>query len=152
MWIVWLILAGFFFFIEILTVGFLIFWLGLGALLAMAISFLTDNLFIQIGLFVISSTIFIIFTKPLLKKFLKTEEIKTNTSGLVGKKAIVIEDIDNIQGKGKAKIGGEVWTVKTYDDTEKIVKDTEVEILGVTGVKLLVTANKSKYYIKEEMK
>ena len=44
MWGFWLIAAGIFFIVEIATVGFLIFWLGIGALFAMATSFLTDNI------------------------------------------------------------------------------------------------------------
>ena len=42
MWYIWLIAAGIFFIVEIATIGFLIFWLGIGALLAMIASFFTD--------------------------------------------------------------------------------------------------------------
>ena len=68
MWYVWLILAGIFMIGEIITNGFLIFWLGLGALLAMLVSFFTDSLVIQIAVFAGTSTLFILFTKPLLQK------------------------------------------------------------------------------------
>ena len=47
MWIFWLIVAGVFFIGEIATVGFLIFWLGIGALAAMCISFFTANIVVQ---------------------------------------------------------------------------------------------------------
>ena len=39
MWIFWLIAAGIFFIIEMATIGFLVFWLGIGALLAMVTAF-----------------------------------------------------------------------------------------------------------------
>ena len=71
MWGVWLIAAGIFFIIEIATVGFLIFWLGIGALLAMIVSFFTSNIIIQTAVFVISSTILIFATKPLVNKITK---------------------------------------------------------------------------------
>ena len=64
MWIFWLIAAGIFFIIEIATVGFLIFWLGIGALLAMITSLFTDNIIIQTAVFVISSAVLIPLTKP----------------------------------------------------------------------------------------
>ena len=54
MWYVWLILAGVFFIAEIMTAGFLIFWLGLGSTCAMLVSFITDNLVIQTAVFVVS--------------------------------------------------------------------------------------------------
>ena len=43
MWQVWLIIAGLFFIGEIATVGFLIFWFGIGALIAMVVSLFTSN-------------------------------------------------------------------------------------------------------------
>lgn len=69
MWQVWLIIAGLFFVGEIATVGFLIFWFGIGALIAMIVSFFTSNIIIQTTIFVISSTILIFATKPFVKKF-----------------------------------------------------------------------------------
>ena len=54
MWLIWLIAAGIFFIVEIATVGFLIFWLGIGSLLAMIVSFFTDNIIIQTAVFVFS--------------------------------------------------------------------------------------------------
>ena len=55
MWQIWLIIAGVCLIAEIITVGFLIFWLAIGALLAMVVSFFTDNIIIQTAVFVISS-------------------------------------------------------------------------------------------------
>ena len=74
MWIFWLIAAGIFFVIEIATVGFLIFWLGIGALLAMITSFFTDNLIIQTTVFVVSSSLLIPLTKPLVDKLTKNKK------------------------------------------------------------------------------
>ena len=71
MWIIWLILCGVFLVIEIFTVSFLMLWPGIGAFLAFITSLFTDNFAIQIAVFVISSTLMIIFTKPLVKKLFK---------------------------------------------------------------------------------
>ena len=40
MWQFWLIASGIFFIVEIITVGFLVFWLGIAALITMCVSFL----------------------------------------------------------------------------------------------------------------
>lgn len=137
MWITWLVVAGFFFILEMITTGFLVFWLGVGALLSMILSFFVDNLVLQIGLFVVSSIIMIVLTKPLVKKFLDKKTVITNAFSLIGQKGIVVEDIDSIQSKGKVKANGEIWSAKT-SETEVITKDTEVEIIEITGVKLVV--------------
>ena len=138
MWIFWLIAAGVFFIIEMATIGFLVFWLGIGALLAMVTSFITDSIFIQALVFVVTSTLLLIFTRPLVDKFIKTpKELKTNAYSIIGKKAIVISKINNIEGIGQIKIDGEVWSAKSFDD-EDIPEDTEVEITEIDGVKAVV--------------
>ena len=124
MWVFWLIAAGVFFIIEMATIGFLVFWLGIGALLAMVTSFVTDSIFIQALVFVITSTLLLIFTRPLVNKFIKTpKELKTNAYSIIGKKAIVISKINNVEGVGQIKIDGDVWSAKSFND-EDIPEDT----------------------------
>lgn len=138
MWVFWLIAAGIFFIIEMATIGFLIFWLGIGALLAMLTSFITDSILIQSVVFVVSSTLLLIFTRPLVDKFIKTpKEIKTNAYSIIGKKGIVITQINNIEGNGQIKIDGDIWSAKSYTD-EDIPVNTEVEIVEIDGVKAVV--------------
>lgn len=137
MWQIWLIAAGVFFIIEIFTVGFLIFWLGVGSLIAMLVSFFTDSVITQTAVFVISSGLLIFATKPLAKKFSKKDTVPTNVYSIVGKKAIVIEDIDWATGKGLIKSEGEVWSAKTKEQIN-IPKGTEVEIESIEGVKAFV--------------
>ena len=138
MWIFWLIAAGIFFVIEIATVGFLIFWLGIGALLAMITSFFTDNLIIQTAVFVVSSALLIPLTKPFVDKITKSKkEVKTNSYSLINKKGIVTVDINPTQGTGLVKVNGETWSAKTEDESI-IIKNTEVEVLAIDGVKLVV--------------
>ena len=104
MWIFWLIIAGIFFIGEMITTGFLIFWLGIGALLALSISFLTANLFIQTAAFVFASIILILATKPLTDKLSKKDTVPTNVYTLTGKKGIVIEEINPTEEKDKLKL------------------------------------------------
>ena len=135
MWYIWLILSGIFMIAEIITVGFLIFWLGIGALIAMLVSFITDNVIIQTAVFVISSTLLIFCTRPFVKKLTKKDkDVVTNAFAIVGKKALVIKDINPTLGSGQ------VWSAKCEDDTI-IAQGTEVYILKIEGVKAVVTAN-----------
>ena len=138
MWVFWLIAAGIFFIIEMATIGFLVFWLGIGAILAMVTSFITDSILIQSLVFVITSTLLLIFTRPLVDKFIKVpKEIKTNAYSIIGKKGIVISKINNIEGTGQIKIGGEVWSAKSFEN-EDIPENTEIEIVEIDGVKAVV--------------
>ena len=137
MWQFWLIVAGLFFVGEIFTLGFLIFWFGIGALFAMIVSFFTTNIIIQTTLFLITSTIFILATKPLVKKFVDVKKTNTNVFSIIGKKALVIKDIDPIHSSGQIKLNGEVWSAETEND-EIIKEGSEVEVLKINGVKAIV--------------
>ena len=139
MWQIWLIIAGVCLVIEIITVGFLVFWLAIGALLAMLTSFFTDNLIIQTAVFVISSGLLIFATKPFVKKFMDNKKsVKTNVYSVVGKVGIVTSDINSIDGSGQVKVNGEVWSEKKKNDAN-IAKGTEVQVKEINGVKAVVT-------------
>ena len=137
MWQFWLIAAGVFFIAEIFTVGFLIFWLGVAALITMIVSFFTSNIIIQTSVFVISSALLLFLTKPLVKKVSKEDTVPTNVFAIIGKTAVVIKDINCIEGTGQIKVNGEVWSAEGINGKD-IPKDSEVEIVEIRGVKAIV--------------
>lgn len=143
MWKFWLVICGICLAIEAVTVGFLVFWFAVGAILALITSFITDSIVIQSAVFVISSTCLMFLTKPVVDKYMKkNKDTSTNAFSIIGKEALVIEDIDTINGKGQIKIGGEVWSAKAEDNLV-IPKESKVEILSIDGVKVLVKPIKS---------
>ena len=140
MWQFWLIASGIFFVAEIITTGFLVFWLGIAGLITMCVSFFTDNLMIQATIFVILSAVLILATKPFVMKFVNKKEDtgKTNAFSIIGKKAIVIKDIDSINGVGQIKVDGEVWSAEGINGSN-IEKGTEVEVTEIDGVRAIVS-------------
>ena len=139
MWQIWLIISGVCFIAEIITVGFLIFWLAIGALFAMIVSFFSDNVIIQTTVFVISSTVLIFATKPFVKKFAKGKSnFKSNVYSIIGDTGIVTKKIDSIESTGQVKVNGELWSAVGKDDID-IEKGTEVKIVEIKGVKAVVT-------------
>lgn len=139
MWQFWLIASGIFFIAEIITTGFLVFWLGIAGLITMCISFFTDNLMIQASVFVILSAVLILATKPFVNKFVNKKETteKTNAFSIIGKTAIVIKDIDSINGVGQIKVDGEVWSAEGINGSN-IEKGTKVEVKEIDGVRAIV--------------
>lgn len=139
MWYIWLILIGIFAVAEIITPGFLVIWLSAGSFCGMITSFITDNVIIQTTVFVISSAIFIFFTRPLAKKLTKKDkDVVTNAFAIVGKKAIVLKEINPTLGVGQIKVDGQVWSAKCEGE-EVIPEGTEVLILAIDGVKAVVS-------------
>ena len=138
MWYVWLILAGIFVIGEVLTSGFLIFWFSLGSLIAMVVSFFIPDVIVQTTVFLISSVILILATKPLVKKFANIDTVKTNAQSIIGKKGLVTKDINSIKATGQVKIDGELWSAVGLNDMD-ISKSTEVKVIEIKGVKVIVT-------------
>ena len=137
MWQIWLILSGIFVVIEAVTVGFLFFWFAVGALIALVSSLFISNVLYQAYIFLISSSLLIIFTKPLVSKFKNVPDVKTNAFSIVDKVGKVTVDIDPINGKGQVKVNGDTWSAKSIND-EPIPVGTEVIIERIDGVKVLV--------------
>ena len=115
MWLVWLVIAGVLFVGEILTAGFLLLWFAIAAVVAMLVSFLTTNLFIQILVFVVISILLLIFTRPLLSKYTKSDNTVTNSNAIIGKTALVTEEISLLNSTGQINVDGEIWSAKTMD-------------------------------------
>lgn len=138
MWQVWLIISGVFFILEMITVGFLVFWFGIGALFAMVASFFTSNIIIQTTVFLISSTLLLFLTKPLVKKVSHSDKMQTNAYSIIGKKGIVTREINVQKGIGQVKIGTETWSAKPMDETNPIPEGTQVEVVQINGVKVVV--------------
>ena len=131
MWQVWLVVSGICFIVEIITVGFLFFWFGIGALIAMIFSLFTSKIFIQ-------STILLFLTKPFVKKFLnKDSQTITGTFSIIGQTAIVTKEINTAMAQGQVRVNGEIWSAKTANN-EIIPVGTNVKVLGISGVKVVV--------------
>lgn len=57
---------------------------------------------------------------------------------MIGKQALVLEDVDTLHNKGLVEVNGLEWSAKTEEPTGIIVKNTVVTIEGIQGVKLIV--------------
>ncbi len=136
-WAIWLVLCGIFLIAEIFTVSFLLFWPGIGAFLAFIAYLLGFELSVQIAVFVISTALMLIFMKPIVKKLFKSRDTPMNSSAMIGKHAIVIKEINNLESTGQVKVNGELWSA--ISDTGDIIEENSaVEILSLEGVKLKV--------------
>ena len=140
MWYIWLIAAGVFFIAEIITFWFMIFWLGIAALIVCLLSLVIHNIFIQMAVFVVLSTLLLFLTRPFVEKFVikKDEKTITNAFSIIGKEAKVIKAMDPVTKLGQVKIGQETWTAR--DTNEKLLQEGDVvKVKAIDGVKAIVS-------------
>ena len=133
----WMVLTVLLATVEALTVQLVCIWLACGSLTAMICAALNLNITVQIVAFIIASTILLICTRPLVKRLMKNSTEKTNVDAIIGKTAVVTDDIDNLKENGTVKLGGVIWTARSADNTV-INKDSVVTIEKVEGVKVYV--------------
>ncbi len=140
--IVWLVVLVLMLAVEIATMGLTTIWFAGGALIAFLMSLCHAPVIAQIIVFLIVSLILLIFTRPVAMKYFNKDRVKTNVEDIAGKQAIVVEEIDNIRGKGRATLGGQEWTARSTQEGTVISVGTIVTVKEVQGVKLIVEANK----------
>ena len=135
--IFWLIVVVVMAVIEIITLGLRTIWFAGGALASFAASLLGANLLVQSILFVTVSVVLLAVTRPLAVEFFNKGRTKTNAESLIGKTAVVQQEIDNLKAAGMVTVDGQEWSARSKDDSV-IPAETRVEILEISGVKLLV--------------
>lgn len=118
----------------------MIFWLGIAALVVCILSLFIHSLFAQVAIFVILSSLLLIFTRPFIEKFVikKEEKVVTNAFSVIGKEGKVVKNMDPVTKLGQVKVGNETWTAKTENDTLLSEGDT-IRVDSIEGVKAIVS-------------
>lgn len=138
-WQIWLIIAGFCLILEIATVGFLLFWFAVAALITCVLSLFISNVIVQTAIFVLLSAVLVFLTRPLANKLNKKDNTITNANSVIGKEAVVTKEISSGIGSiGQVKIGGDVWSAICIQNNDSIPAGTKVSIIKIDGVKLIV--------------
>ena len=136
--LVWLIVAFIFAVIEAFTLGLTTIWFAGGAVAAVVAALLGASVPVQVVLFVVVSILLLVLTRPwAVKHFKKTLE-STNIDAVIGKEALVTQDIGPFSA-GEAKLNGLTWVAVATDKNKTISAGTAVRVDAVEGVKLIVT-------------
>ena len=139
--ILWLIVFAILIVIEFITMGLTTIWFACGSILACIAAAFGLPIWIQIALFIIVSGVLLFFTRPVAMKYFNRSRTRTNVESMIGKQAVVISDIDNIQGIGQVKVAGMDWTARSFNG-EPISAGTVTIVKAVEGVKLIVEEEK----------
>ena len=142
MTVFWLVVLVVLVVIELLTMGLTTVWFAGGALMATIAALFHAPLALQIILFLLVSALLLFFTRPLAVKYFNRDRVRTNAESLVGRQAIVISEIDNLQGIGQVNVGGMEWSARTRVDGVKLPVGTVATVLAINGVKLVVEERK----------
>lgn len=120
--------------LEFATSDMVAIWFTLAAIPSFILALLKVDQVIQIVVFMVIAIILLVLTRPLVMKYFKTNEIKSNVDAIVGQTAVVVKEItpDTI---GRVKIRAVEWSAISK---ETIAINEHVRILDVEGVKVIV--------------
>jgi membrane protein implicated in regulation of membrane protease activity len=130
--------------IEITTLGLTTIWFAGGAMVAFVLAMIKVPFLVQLFAFLIVSVILLIFTRPIAVKYFNKDRVKTNIESMIGRQAIVVSPIDNLEGVGRITVGGQEWSARTVEDGITLQVGTVVIIKEVNGVKLIVEERKEE--------
>lgn len=137
-WVWWMIAAGVLAIGEIFTLSFFLGPISIAAVCAAAVALVGAGLGIQWIVFIAVSLASLAVLRPIAKRHLTTPaRIRTGTAALVGTRALVLERV-NGEG-GQVKIGGEIWSARSYDEDEILEPGTRVDVMEIKGATALVS-------------
>jgi membrane protein implicated in regulation of membrane protease activity len=136
-WIIWLIIAAVLGAVEIFTVTLAFGLVAFGALVAAVAGAAGGDLAVQFGAFVVASAVGLGVARPLAMRHVRQPPLlRTGVAALVGRTAVVIEEVT--ADSGRVRIGADLWSSRSYDETLVIPAGTRVDVLQIEGATALV--------------
>lgn len=136
--IIWLGLVIVLLAVEIATVNLTTIWFAGGAIVAFISTFYGASAAVQRTLFVGISLVLLVVTRPIVVRYVKGAKPKTNADSLIGRMAVVTQEIDNLNQSGEVMIADISWTARSKDENIRIAAGSKVRICAIEGVKLIV--------------
>ncbi|HVD56103.1 MAG TPA: NfeD family protein [Thermoleophilaceae bacterium] len=137
-WVWWMIAAGVLAVGEIFTLSFFLGPIAVAAVAAAIVSLVGAGMGIQWIVFIAVSLASLAVLRPIARRHLRTPgQIRTGTAALVGSRAVVLDRVDG--DGGQVKIGGEVWSARSFDEDHVFEEGARVEVLQIKGATALVS-------------
>ncbi len=137
-WVFWLIAAVALAIGEITTLGFFLAPFAIGALVATILSAAGAGLLICLAAALVVSVVALAGLRPLARSHRRLPpQLRTGTSALVGREAVVLEPVS--EDGGVVKLEGEHWTARSYGDGEVFAPGQRVQVVEIRGATALVT-------------
>jgi membrane protein implicated in regulation of membrane protease activity len=136
-WVLWMIAAGLLAVGEMFTLGFFLGPVAIAAVLAAIVALAGGGVALQWIVFIAVSAASLAVLRPIARRHLRTPmQLRTGTAALVGAPAIVLERVDG-RG-GQVKIGGEIWSARSFDEDQAFEPGERVQVLEIEGATALV--------------
>lgn len=140
-WIIWIVLGVCLIVAEIFTLGFFLFWFGIGSLAAALVAFLGLGIGWQFLVFTVVSVVLTMLSRTIFSKYYSHNDepvYKTGVDALPGQIGTVTSASKGSLKSGEVKVYGSVWTAFPEDENRPLVEGEKVEVVSVKGASIYV--------------
>lgn len=141
LWIFWVVLAVGLLIAEIFTLGFVLFWFGLGAAAAAIAGFAGGGLGLQFILFAAVSIGLTVMSRTIFARYFahgERDRLRTGAEALPGMTGTVTAASRGALDEGAVKVYGSEWKAFPIDGETKLIEGEKVEVVEVRGSSIYV--------------
>ena len=136
-WVVWAVAAAALAAGEAATAALVLGPLALAAAIAAIVAAAGAGVVVQAVVFIVASVATLGLLRPIALRHMRMPpHVRTGAAALIGTSATVLEQVD--RDGGRVKIGGEIWSARSYDEDQVIEPGDHVEVLKIDGATALV--------------
>ena len=136
-WVAWLIAAVALAVAEYFTLTLAFGLLAAAALVAAIVAGMGGPVLAQVLAFAIAGAVRLLIVRPIARRQMTHPSlVREGSYALVGKKAVVIEEVSGTQGL--IKLAGEVWSARALDEDHVIPAGTQVDVMEIDGATAIV--------------
>jgi membrane protein implicated in regulation of membrane protease activity len=138
LWVGWLALAVALGAAELASLDLILLMLAVGAIVGALAAGVGLPFVLQILLAGGASVAMLALVRPnVVKKLRSGPELQLGHGKLVGRQALVTEDVTSLS-PGRVKLAGEIWSAEPYDESLTIKTGETVEVLAIKGATVFV--------------
>ncbi|MBR4277295.1 MAG: NfeD family protein, partial [Lachnospiraceae bacterium] len=129
--IIWLVLFLILIVIEMITTALAAVWIGIGCLFGAVLAAFGLPVWLQIIASALVSFLCFAFLRPGIKRKYDRKRWQQSLKNLVGTRALVTSEIDNLRGIGEIRIGGKEYAARSAERGVEIPHGTVVVVVDV---------------------
>lgn len=140
LWILWSVAGVLLIIAEIFTLGFVLFWFGIGAFAAAIAAYLGLGLVSQFLVFAGVSVVFTILSRTIFDDYYphRDEEHSMGIENLPGQVGTVSSDSKGALNAARVKVFGSSWKAFPADEVSSFKEGEKVEVVRVEGSSIWV--------------
>lgn len=138
-WLPWLVAAGILGLVELHTLTLVLGMLAVATLPAAGVAAAGGSPALQVLVFAIAAALALAVVRPVARRHRNLPPgLRTGAAALVGQRGTVVTAIAD--GHGQVRIGGEIWSARSYVDDQQLAVGAAVDVVGIDGATAVVLA------------